>query len=605
MMFNGRRVTEARRSSTRRVSDLRGQEIGTERARRQNALSRLKQIAKERGGRCLSEIYTTAKDLYRFRCREGHEWHAAANNITRANGTWCQKCAGRDRAEAHFARVQERIRRDHPLALLLSKTYVNKDTALRVQCERGHLWNGNPQVILRGGWCKRCAAKKNAAAQRCTFADFQRLVISKRGELLTGEDDFAGNSTRVRIRCEEGHEWSVTVASIRQQDSWCPWCAGVIVSLPQVKQKAIENGGRLLDVTYTNAQTPMRFECARGHEFRLPWNKVQSGRWCPKCSGYLGEELCRYFLEKAFRVEFHKQKPAWLIDASGRRLELDGYNEKLGVAFEHHGDQKFRAGTRFAPTGSEVAALKRRMREKARICDRNGVALIEVRQVGTVVPVDDLPRVIIDQLREKGVIVPRNASRIRVSMADVHRRGVRELDRYRAMVKAKGGELLSKVYSGSTVKLDLKCDKGHAWSALPGSISKGHWCAACAGRRKSSIEEMHALAAKRGWTCLSREYRRTNEKLEWRCAEGHMWENSPSKIKAGQGCPTCSGRRITIEDCRELARSLGGECLSTKYVDAHSPLLWRCRNGHEFERSRNRVTNGRWCPGCSIRASAL
>ena len=560
-------------------------------------LSRLKEIAELRGGRCLATRYTNAKDLYPFRCREGHEWQAAANNVTRKNGTWCQKCAGPKRAEVHFERIKEKLRLKRPGAVLLSETYVNKDTDLPIRCERGHFWSGRPQVILRGGWCKRCAAEKNGASQRCSFAVFQRLVRSKGGVLLTGQRDFTGNKTRVRIRCAHRHEWDVTVASVRQQRSWCPRCAGVVVSLEQVRSAALERGGQLLERSYTNARTPMRFTCSAGHAFRLPWNKVQSGRWCPRCSSsrYLGEEACRQFFERAFGTTFPKQKPAWLTGASGKRLELDGFNETLKIAFEHHGDHKFRAGTRFARSESDVAALQARMKEKARICARHDVVLVEVRQVGTVVALDELPRLVIRQLQAQGVRIPARASGVRVTWADVHQRGAAELDRYRQLAYAKEGQLLSTAYLGSSVKLQLRCREGHTWSALPASISKGHWCAACAGRKKGTIEQMRALATERGWRCLSNVYRRASAKLEWQCSRGHTWRNSPAKIKAGQGCPYCSGRRVTIDDCRALAQSFGGECLSRTYLSAVAPMLWRCHNGHKFERSRNRVMNGRWC----------
>jgi len=35
-----------------------------------------------------------------------------------------------------------------------------------------------------------------------------------------------------------------------------------------------------------------------------------------------------------------------------------------------------------------------------------------------------------------------------------------------------------------------------------------------------------------------------------------------------------------------LAKSKGGECLSTEYINAHRKLLWKCKN-----------KNG-WCPQC-------
>ena len=41
---------------------------------------------------------------------------------------------------------------------------------------------------------------------------------------------------------------------------------------------------------------------------------------------------------------------------------------------------------------------------------------------------------------------------------------------------------------------------------------------------KLTIEQMQALAKKRGGVCLSKRYDGTHTKLRWRCAEGHEWE---------------------------------------------------------------------------------
>ena len=41
--------------------------------------------------------------------------------------------------------------------------------------------------------------------------------------------------------------------------------------------------------------------------------------------------------------------------------------------------------------------------------------------------------------------------------------------------------------------------------------------------------------------------------------------------------------KYNLETCRELAKSVGWECLSTKYIDAKSKLTWKCPEGHVQE----------------------
>lgn len=65
-----------------------------------------------------------------------------------------------------------------------------------------------------------------------------------------------------------------------------------------------------------------------------PWSnvKVSSRR----------EEQCRKILEDIFHDKFPSVRPRFLRNPkTGQSLELDGYNEKLGIAFEYQGEQHY------------------------------------------------------------------------------------------------------------------------------------------------------------------------------------------------------------------------------------------------------------------------
>ncbi len=54
---------------------------------------------------------------------------------------------------------------------------------------------------------------------------------------------------------------------------------------------------------------------------------------------------------------------------------------------------------------------------------------------------------------------------------------------------------------------------------------------------------MRVTAAKRNGKCLSKKYINSTTKLLWECSEGHKWEAIPSSIRFGKWCPYCSGNR--------------------------------------------------------------
>tara|TARA_Y100000593_G_C4226958_1_gene294961 strand:+ start:398 stop:688 length:291 start_codon:yes stop_codon:yes gene_type:complete len=62
-------------------------------ARKKNdeTFKKVKEIAKEKGGVCLSKRYTKSTDKLKFRCALGHEWQTRSIRIT--SGRWCTFCA--------------------------------------------------------------------------------------------------------------------------------------------------------------------------------------------------------------------------------------------------------------------------------------------------------------------------------------------------------------------------------------------------------------------------------------------------------------------------------------------------------------------------------
>jgi len=55
-------------------------------------------------------------------------------------------------------------------------------------------------------------------------------------------------------------------------------------------------------------------------------------------------------------------------------------------------------------------------------------------------------------------------------------------------------------------------------------------------------------------------------------------------------------KEYTLKDVQELAKSRGGQCLSTEYIDIKSKLKWKCGRGHEFEATPRLILAGHWCP---------
>lgn len=131
--------------------------------------------------------------------------------------------------------------------------------------------------------------------------------------------------------------------------------------------------------------------------------------------------------------------------------------------------------------------------------------------------------------------------------------------------------------------------------------------------RKSTIEEMHALAFARGGECLSVRYVDQKTPLKWKCSAAHIWLAKPSDIKGsknkkGTWCRECGKKLVsinrshTLQDLQKMALEKNGECSSTSYFGSQIKHLWRCKEfpqHSEFLMLPNAVQQGQWCPKCS------
>lgn len=150
-------------------------------------------------------------------------------------------------------------------------------------------------------------------------------------------------------------------------------------------------------------------------------------------------------------------------------------------------------------------------------------------------------------------------------------------------------------------RIRYRCKFGHVVNCRSGTLAC-RTCPICAAqmscpqtnqsRRKLTLCELGALAKSRGGELVSTQYVNSRTPLVWRCGKGHLWKSTASNIRSAKSwCPECARQRRkgTLEDMQRLARERGGECLSVEYISEHVKLKWRCAKGHEFWLAPNNV----------------
>lgn len=243
-------------------------------------LKNLNDIARKKGGRCLSESFSRTDKKLRWQCKEGHIFYSLPKGIKK--GTWCDKCARVQQAEKtrkydidHFRKLAKKNGGE-----LLSKEYVNITEYLEWKCAKGHTWKATPgPMIYQNHWCGKCAIEK----KKRPIAELHQIAEKKGGKLLS--EKYINNATHLKWQCDKGHIWLAAPRSILN-GGWCIICADkhYRITIDVLHADAKKKGGKLLSEMYKGMETKLKWQCKRKHIFMSTPHHIRSGNWCRQCA---------------------------------------------------------------------------------------------------------------------------------------------------------------------------------------------------------------------------------------------------------------------------------------------------------------------------------
>ncbi len=506
---------------------------------RQNYLDKARTMVEQRGGILLSTEYRSAKSSLRVRCAEGHEFGTHYDRLS--HGGWCRKCWKQKNGVRQLAtkgRSPEELRK-----FALSVHGGDCLSTARVSVHTNVLWRcANPKhspflasinkVLKSGQWCPTCWAERRQPPQPPMPKERVESVVRSRGGQIAGVvGEWKGGRTRLKIRCANAHEWQVAASSLVFAKSWCPECL------------------------------------------------------------YAGERIVRAIFEETFDLAFPKVRPAWMPSPKGRRLELDGYNKVLAIAFEYQG-----------PHHDVDSEVRRHDALKRLYCREQEVLLIEIPFIRKPRP----PENVLTQVQVAFRIVGR-PEKPRLPAREIF---ANELAELQTLARERGGTLLSTRYLGEVSRVEWKCaiSEHPGWRAAPNRIRKGAWCRYCAKRGPLNVGVLGAWGKKHGLELMDDTYSGVDKAYRWRCVRvGHVVRRSKANISHSvvnglSACPKCAGtnRNVTLLDVRACVSDRGWTVRSDHYKNALAPLRFVCGHGHPFTRNWNAVQQGRGCtePGC-------
>ena len=228
----------------------------------------------------------------------------------------------------------------------LSEQYISSQTKLKWECSKGHIWEANPNNIKRGRWCPTCNHLKTGdRVRKYSIETAQKIAAEKGGFCLT--EIFTSVNQKLLWECKNGHKWEATLHMVKNGKTWCTKCYHLFVAgkyhidnIENLKQIAIKRKGICLSDTYVNAYGEMLWQCEKGHQWLTNSHNIKHGSWCNECHWFKGEKAYRKLLEYVFDAKFPKTRCYY--PSIDKRLEIDGINNDLKLAFEFQGTQHFK-----------------------------------------------------------------------------------------------------------------------------------------------------------------------------------------------------------------------------------------------------------------------
>lgn len=371
--------------------------------------------------------------------------------------------------------------------------------------------------------------------------------------------------------------------------------------------------------------------CQNGHSYRSTMSHRIFGRRCPICSKEMSisfpEKAIAFYLNKVSKKMIESYRPDFL-----KGKEIDIYLEDKNIGIEYDGKAWHKS-------------IKRDI-EKNKLCEKNNIKLIRVRELGC----PELNSVSDDYYYQKDEKFNNLSPIIQQIIFNIYGKTLEidvESDRFKIYemidysIKEKSFESIypdiakewdyekndnlkpSQFYAHSSRKFWWKCDKGHSYEVSLAKRADGSKCPYCSNQKiltgYNDLSSTHSYILKE-WNYKQNlknnikpenVFAGSHKKVWWICQNGHEWEASISNRIRGRGCPVCSNKKIVAGINDLITTNPQIEKMWDYEKNNTSPLLysqgsdkkvwWICPKCHNnWEQRINHIINGIGCPKCDF-----
>jgi hypothetical protein len=252
-----------------------------------HTIEMMQELAKSKGGKCLSDTYSGLKGKLLWECKFGHQWEAIPNNVKNL-GSWCRHCN---------ANVGEELVRS-----ALQEAFPGKDfdsTRREPWCEGLELDGFNEELRLAFEYQGIQHYRRvlyfhpnegDFEAQQSRDAIKRELCTENEYYLLEIPYTIDHAKLRDHIRVELG-DLGYTLAPKIMSDTIFNDTARVKnqareAAFARAKEIIASKGGICLSTQYLRRRDLMQIQCKKGHVFEMCFEGFSRGdRFCQVCGG--------------------------------------------------------------------------------------------------------------------------------------------------------------------------------------------------------------------------------------------------------------------------------------------------------------------------------
>lgn len=318
---------------------------------------------------------------------------------SRSNGKTCSNCSSRKNSIKKAELITDL--KNHGFSIIEDENdplpdKLKYDDEITIRCSKGHVQNTNLTNIISNGLKRHgkppCGECRNLeASERCTYP--LDLFLEKCKEKYGDKYDYSlinnnwkGKKHKIPVICKTHGVWECHPEVFLNRSKYgCPKCGTFEGAKKQTftHEEYVENlrkkNNKITCVgEYVNSHTKVLHKCnVCDHEWKvIPASLIQNGTGCPECGKkYYRELWVREVLIEIFKENFVSARPEWLRNTTtNRKMELDCYSKKLGLAVEYQGKQHYESNAFWGGEESFDAQLQRD-KIKNNLCLMNNVIL--------------------------------------------------------------------------------------------------------------------------------------------------------------------------------------------------------------------------------------